>query len=96
MGASLGTTLTLPAGGPSPWLLDLSAGALERAFDGPDPAISTAGRYDTRAFVQGVLTVPLAQGWAAQAAVGYSRQLSNYDVYTFSDTSTSLALTKSF
>jgi tetratricopeptide (TPR) repeat protein len=96
MGASLGTTLTLPAGGANPWLLDLSAGALERDFDGPDPAISTAGRHDTRGFVQGVLTVPLAQGWAAQAAVGYSRQLSNYDVYTFSDTSTSLALTKSF
>lgn len=96
MGATLGTTLTLPAGGASPWLLDLSAGALERDFDGPDPAISTAGRHDTKGFVQGVLTVPLPQGWAAQAAIGYSRQFSTYDVYTFSDTSTSLALTKSF
>jgi hypothetical protein len=96
MGGALGTTLTLPMAGANPWLLDLSAGALERDFDGPDPAISTAGRHDTRGYIQGVLTVPLAQGWAAQAAVGYSRQLSTYDVYTFSDTSTSLALTKSF
>jgi hypothetical protein len=96
MGAARGTTLTLPAGGENPWLLDLSAGALARELDGPDPAMSTAARHDTRGFVEGVLTVPLAQGWAAQAAVGYSRQLSTYDVYTFSDTSTSLALTKRF
>lgn len=99
MGGAVGTTLSFPAPGGAangPWSLDLSVGALQRNFDGPDPSISSAARRDTEGYVQGVLTVPMPQGWSAQAAIGYSRQFSTYSLYTFSDTSTSLALTKSF
>lgn len=99
MGGAIGTTLSLAGPGSAangPWSLDLSVGALQRNFDGPDPSISPEARRDTKGYVQGVLTVPMSRGWAAQAAVGYSRQFSTYSLYTFSDTSTSLALTKSF
>jgi tetratricopeptide (TPR) repeat protein len=99
MGGAVGTTLNFsaPGGAPNgPWTFDLSLGALQRNFDGPDPSISADARRDTEGYVQGVLTVPMPEGWAAQAAIGYSRQVSTYSLYTFSDTSTSLALTKSF
>jgi hypothetical protein len=99
MGGAIGTTLSLAGPGSAangPWSLDLSVGALQRNFDGPDPSISPEARRDTKGYVQGVLTVPMSRGWAAQAAVGYSRQFSTYSLYTFGDTSTSLALTKSF
>lgn len=98
-GAVLGTVLRFSApfaNAPGPWSLDLSAGVLTRAFDAADPIVSTEARRDSAAFVQGALTVPVADSWSATGTLGYRRQVSNYGLYTYDNVSTSLALMKSF
>jgi tetratricopeptide (TPR) repeat protein len=79
-----------------PWTLDLSAGGYGRIFDANDPTISSQPRQDKEAFVQGVLTIPFAESWAAVASLGYARQWSSYDLYSYDNVSTSLAVMKNF
>ncbi len=76
--------------------LDLSAGLIARRYDTADPLFSTDQRFDKVGFVQAVLDVPLGSQWSAVATAGYRKQISNYDLYTFDDISTSLALSKDF
>ena len=40
--------------------------------------------------------VPLAPSWSAVGTVGYQRQLSTYDLYTYDNVSGSLAVVKGF
>ena len=98
-GAALGGifALNLPAlGEQGHWSLDLSAGILQRNFDANDPVISTNPRQDRQVYLQGSLTVPLAPSWSAVGTVGYQRQLSTYDLYTYDNVSGSLAVVKGF
>jgi tetratricopeptide (TPR) repeat protein len=98
-GAVVGTVLSFSgpfANANGPWSLDLSLGVAQRQFDVNDPVVSPAARHDTEAFVQGALTVPVAESWSAIATVGYRRQVSNYGLYTFDNASASLAMLKSF
>jgi len=98
-GATLGTTLRFKGPVESqarPWSLDLSVGVLQRNYDAPDPLMSATARQDREAFAQAALNVPVADTWSAIATLGYSKQLSTYDLYTFDNLSTSLALTRSY
>ena len=100
VGVTTGVTVRFPRPiplGSGPWSADLSGGLLERKYDTPDPTFSaTDARHDHEAFVQGVLTVPIAPTWSAIATVGYRRALSNYGLYTYNNASGSLAVLKSF
>jgi tetratricopeptide (TPR) repeat protein len=98
-GAAIGTTLRFNgplANQPRPWSFDLSAGVLERSFDANDPTISADRRHDREAFAQGTLTVPVGQDWSMVGALGYQKQMSSYDLYSFDNVSTSLAMTRNY
>ncbi len=98
-GVTAGTTLKF--NGPvrnaaGPWSLDLSAGAIGRVFDAADPTISSDPRSDVEAFAQAALTVPVAPSWSAIGTLGYRKVWSTYDIDSYDNISTSLAMMKSF
>lgn len=98
-GGLVGTTIAINSPLPNaagPWSLDLQAGIESRNYDAADPMISTSARHDDEAFAQGTLTVPLAPSWSAVGTLGYRKVSSNYDLYSYDDVSTSLAIMKSF
>ena len=98
-GATTGATLAFVAKDSQlpPVTLDLQLGLAGRLFDAPDPTFSTTNaRLDKSAFIQASLNVPVADHVAASVIAAYSRQISNYDLYTFDDASLSLALTTNF
>jgi len=81
---------------PRPWMLDLSLGADVRNYDQPDISMSSELRHDTELNAQAALTVPVGDSWSAVGTVGYRKVLSNYQIYTLDDVSTSLAVMKQF
>ena len=98
-GATLGTTIRFKgpvADQARPWSLDMSVGVIEREFDAPDTSMSTDRRHDDEANAQATLTVPIGDTWSGLGTVAYRTVLSNYDIYTLDDISTSLAVMKKF
>jgi hypothetical protein len=99
IGGLVGTTIRINppvANAAGPWSLDVQLGLESRNYDAPDPMISTSPRHDDEIFAQGALTVPLAPSWAAVGTLGYRKVSSSYDLYSYDDVSTSLAIMKSF
>jgi len=99
VGGVMGTTIRIDppiANAAGPWSIDLQLGLESRDYDVADPMISTTPRHDTEAFAQGALTVPFAPGWSAVGTLGYRKVNSSYDLYSYDDVSTSLAIMKSF
>ena len=74
----------------------MSVGVIEREFDAPNPSMSTDRRHDDEANAQATLTVPIGDTWSGLGTVAYRKVLSNYDIYTLDDISTSLAVMKKF
>jgi hypothetical protein len=98
-GVTSGATLAFGARNSQlpPVTLDLQLGLGGRLYDAPDPMFSpTNARMDKSAYIQASLNVPVADHVAASVIAAYSRQISNYDLYTYDDASLSLALTTNF
>jgi len=98
-GAMTGATIAFGAkdGQLPPVTLDLQLGLAGRLYDAPDSVFSTTDvRTDRSAYIQASLNVPVAEHVAASLIAAYSRQISNYDLYSYDDASLSLALTTSF
>ena len=98
-GISAGTTLAFGSKTSQlpPVTLDLQLGLAGRLYNSPDPIFSTTDvRMDKSAYVQASVNVPVAEHVSASVIAAYSRQISNYDLYTFDDASLSLALTTNF
>jgi tetratricopeptide (TPR) repeat protein len=97
-GAMTGATLAFGAKGSElpPVSLDLQLGLAGRLYDTPDTTMSPDRRLDKSAYVQASLNVPLTDHLAGTITAAYSRQISNYDLYTYDNASLSLALTTDF
>jgi hypothetical protein len=100
VGGLLGGSLAIPSPVEKqndPWVLVVTGGYLYRDYDEPDPTINAQeSEIDEEAFVQGILTVPISDGWALQAAGGYRNIDSNYDTKKFDNINASLAAVKQF
>jgi tetratricopeptide (TPR) repeat protein len=79
------------------WTAALTAGAVFREYDDPDPIIDpTSAASDWEAFVGGGLTVPLKRDVALITELEYRYVDSNYDTRQFDNFSISLSVAKSF
>lgn len=77
------------------WTAVVSAGFLRRQYDAFDPHILPFQR-DSEAALNASLTIPFANDWSMEAALGYRNVTSNNGVDAFNDTSLTISLAKSF
>jgi tetratricopeptide (TPR) repeat protein len=79
------------------WIVSLTAGAIFREYDDPDPIISvTTAESDWEAFVGGGVTIPLRQRLALIAEAEFRHVESNYDTRNFDNFSISFSLAQGF
>lgn len=80
-----------------PWSLDLEAGFIYRAYEGPDPFVDPVeAQEDREGWVRTGLSVPFRKDLALGVTGEFRRQFSNYDLATYSNASALLSLTKTF
>ncbi|WP_093804985.1 lipopolysaccharide assembly protein LapB [Stappia sp. ES.058] len=81
----------------TPWMVDLDLGYLYRAYDAPDPSVSTTlSQSDNEAWVRGALGIPLRSDIVLSLSAEYRRVQSNYRTRDYSNTTGMLSVTKLF
>ena len=80
----------------SHWTTALWVGALNRAYDAPDPAVSTTVHKD-REWRMGVnQTIPLVPQWSLLLSAEHARNQANLPNYRYKNTSVSVTVVRSF
>ncbi|WP_029059973.1 tetratricopeptide repeat protein [Stappia stellulata] len=81
----------------TPWMIDLDAGYLHRAYDEPDPSVSaTLTQRDNEGWVRGALGIPLRADILLSLSAEYRRVQSNYQIRDHSNTIGMVSLSKVF
>ncbi len=80
-----------------PWTFQFGAGGIRRNYDDPDPTINPEVAETDRVFwTRGALVLPVAETWALVPQLEYRDQMSNYDIYAFTDLTALLGVQKRF
>lgn len=94
--ATYAITYASPVSKGTYWTTALWVGALDRSFDGPDPAVGTEARKD-REWRFGVnQTLPLAPMWSLVLSAEHARNRANLPNYRYKNTSVSATAVRSF
>lgn len=89
-------TYASPVSNGTYWTTALWVGALNRGYDGPDPAVSNVARKD-REWRFGVnQTLPLAPMWSLVLSAEHARNRANLPNYHYKNTSVSTTVVRSF